>query len=168
MWNKKRLKRLCNINPINQQALELLSRREHSQAELRTKLLQRGYELTSIDACIATLAQQDSQSDTRFAEQYIRMRANRGYGPRRIDAELRQRGIDDTLIEALLDERDAMWLPHITQVKNKKFANDRAQTYQAQAKQMRFLQYRGFTTEQIKTVLGNDSLWKQNKSAAYF
>ena len=168
MWNKKRLKRLCKINPINQQALELLSRREHSQAELRTKLLQRGYEQTSIDECIATLAQRDLQSNTRFAEQYIRMRANRGYGPRRIEAELRQRGIDDTLIETLLDERDTMWLTHIVQVKNKKFANDSAPTYQAQAKQMRFLQYRGFTTEQIKTVLGNDSLWKQNKSVARF
>ena len=69
---------------ITARAVNLLSRREHSQAELRAKLLKADFELNDIDATIEKLTQANIQSDARFAENYLRYRSQRGYGSQKI------------------------------------------------------------------------------------
>lgn len=87
-------------------ALGLLSRREHSARELKRKLDQRGYDADEGDAAVAALNRDDYQSDDRFADVLIRQRAAAGYGPRHIEAELRQHGIDAREHRARFDEHD--------------------------------------------------------------
>ncbi|MDT8449038.1 MAG: regulatory protein RecX [Wenzhouxiangellaceae bacterium] len=79
---------------IRDVALRLLGRREHSALELSTKLRTRGGSGDDVEAVIARLAEAGLQSDERFAESFARARAERGYGPRRIVAELVQRGVE--------------------------------------------------------------------------
>lgn len=92
------------------------------------------------------------QDDSRFAEAYVRYRRDRGYGPRRIAEELRQRGIDDALKERALAVADDDWLDCAVQVYSKKF-RDAPGNYAERTKQMRFLQYRGFDNAQINYAL---------------
>jgi len=92
-----------------QQALALLTRREHSRAELTRKLRARGCSADEIDQALARLIEQGWQSDARFAEALVRHRAASGYGPRWIRAELGTHGLDEVLIESALDGFEGDW-----------------------------------------------------------
>ncbi|QBQ56119.1 regulatory protein RecX [Nitrosococcus wardiae] len=132
--------------------LEMLARREHSSWELHRKLTARGYQSNLIEAVLAELERDNLQSDQRFAESYIRSRAERGFGPRRIAAELKERGISEALIaDGLIQERD--WDNQAMKARSKRFGQALPSSLGERARQMRFLQYRGFTQEQINRAL---------------
>ena len=63
---------------IKEHCLRLLTYREHSQKELRTKLMQKGFAREDIQPIIEQLAENNWQSDTRFAESYARHRMQKG------------------------------------------------------------------------------------------
>jgi len=130
-------------------ALNLLARREHSRKELFEKLKKRDFIKADIDEALEMLIERDLQSDHRFAQSYLQGRKNKGYGPVRIHQELREKGIDDTLINELLNFRDETWCILANAVRQKKFGNQKFTIFKERAKQMKFLQYRGFTQEQI-------------------
>lgn len=132
-------------------AMNLLARREHSSKELRQKLISRHYEEFIVDEVLTTLVQERLLSNERFAESYVQYRSNRGIGPVRLRQELRERGIEDELIECYLNGLE--WQQLAATTRRKKFGIVTPEDYQARAKQMRFLQYRGFTTDQIHGVL---------------
>ena len=94
---------------IEKVALGLLARREHSRFELTQKLSQRGFDAGALDEALDRLAGQGWQSDARYAEAYVRMRVERGYGLQAIRSELAQRGVARTLIDAALTEADIDW-----------------------------------------------------------
>ena len=83
----------------------LLSRRAHSQAELRRKLAAKGFEDDTVEAAIARLGELKLVDDEEFAEQWVEERAQRmGLGPRRLRAELEAKGIPTEVIEGSLPE----------------------------------------------------------------
>jgi len=136
--------------------MNLLARREHSVKELQDKLLARDYELDEIQLALQTLTQEGLQSDERFIESFIHARMGRGSGPTKIKVELRQRGVSDALIDEYLDERNAHWYEIAEEVRKKKFGVGRPTDYKERAKQSRFLQYRGFSSEHIRRTLIDD------------
>lgn len=141
---------------IYQRAIALLARREHSQHELLLKLKKNGFDLDQIHFVLHRLVNEGLQSDDRFAENYVLMRARRGFGPLRIQEELRDRGIAATLVAQVLQAQEALWVERMLQVKQKKFGAHVSLDVPAKLKQMRFLQYRGFTHEQINTAFSED------------
>jgi len=92
-----------------QQALALLTRREHSAFELSAKLRARGCTSDEIDTVFTRLAEGNWQSDARFAEALVRHRAASGYGPRWIRAELGTHQLDHVLIESALAGFEGDW-----------------------------------------------------------
>lgn len=88
--------------------------------------------------------------DSRFAENYIRYRRNRGVGPLRIQQELRAKGIDNEVIAQRLSIADNAWFDEAQKVWMKHFKGKLPSDFKDKTKQMRFLQYRGFTTEHIE------------------
>jgi regulatory protein len=134
----------------------LLARREHSRQEIHRKLGSRGFEQSVITQVVEALVRERALSDDRFTENYVHSRRERGYGPVRISQELRQRGVDDDLINAYLDARDPDWQERARQVQLKKFGPGEPDSLQAKAKQLRFLQYRGFTQAQISRLFKDD------------
>ena len=137
-------------------AMNLLARREHSTQELRDKLLTRGFEDDEIVPALQTLSREGLLSDERFTESFIHSRMERGSGPVKIRAELRQRGVTDEVISNWLDERDRAWLERAEAVRCKKFGSALPVDYKEKARQARFLQYRGFSAEQTRQVLRDD------------
>jgi regulatory protein len=141
---------------IRHRAIKLLANREHSRLQLARKLSDRGYDADEVEAVLGNLAREGLQSDERFTESFIRSRIERGQGPIRIAAELRERGIDDSMISDYLDFSDPQWQQQVAEVRRKRFGATPPDDYHARAKQARFLQYRGFTSEQIRRVLDQD------------
>lgn len=133
-------------------AMNLLARREHSTRQLRRKLHARGMEGAVVDDTLAALAQERLLSDERFVESLVRSRIAKGYGPLRIQAELREHGIGDEQIGNAMDVDAGFWRDRIIDVRRKRFGAAPPADVNERAKQMRFLQYRGFTSEQIRAA----------------
>jgi len=133
-------------------AVRLLSRREHSAFEIRDKLIKRDFDEEEIKQAISELQQGGWLSDERFAEAYIRMRQQKGFGPIRISVELNERGVKESIIEACLDESDESWQQILQQQYLKKYKNKPVEDYNDRAKRIRFLQYRGFALDAIYQV----------------
>lgn len=92
-------------------------------------------------------------SDDRFMESLIRARRNRGYGPLRIQKELQEKGVAPEAIASWLDATSRDWIDDIRRVQRKKFGAHLPRNYTERARQARFLQYRGFTYDQIQQLL---------------
>lgn len=137
---------------IEQALVRLLASREHSQAELRRKLEGR-FPDDALGAVLDALAVRGLQSDERFTEQYVAMRTRKGYGPLRIRAELRDKGVATELIESWLDPRDPAWPRHMREVAAQKFGSEPANDRKEMARRGRFLEYRGFPAEMIRAYL---------------
>lgn len=135
-----------------------MERREHSAGELFRKLSVRGYNETDIRNVIDELKEQGLQSDDRFTEVFVHSRTEKGYGPVRIMQDLRKRSIGDNLIRQFIDVNDATWRQQADRVREKRFGHNVPTDYKEKAKQSRFLQYRGFTTDQIRSVINEGSV----------
>lgn len=105
---------------------------------------------------ITALVQEGLINEQRFTENYIRWRRGKGYGPLRISAELQTRGILPEMIAEHLQITDNAWFAEARKVWQKYFKGKMPEEFKLRAKQMRFLQYRGFTREQIAAVFGKD------------
>ena len=141
---------------VRRQALALLARREYSLQELTTRLLRKGHGAEVVEQVLTALEQGRLLSDERFAEAYVTGRRNKGFGPQRIAQELRERGVAPDLIADYVDESDRCWLQQAVSVRRKRFGAAVPGDYQGRVKQARFLQYRGFSVEQIRAALGGD------------
>lgn len=134
-------------------ALRLLARREHSRLELTRKLLQRQLPKAVIETVLDDYQEQDWLSDERFAEAYARQRIEAGYGLLRITGELSQRGVSEAA-ETLQAMSSQDWCDQAVRLRRRRFGllNLRGQL-EERLRQMRFLQRRGFTQEQISAAL---------------
>lgn len=135
---------------IKNAALNFLSRREHARDELALKLKRHTSDESLIQQVIENLSQSDLQSDSRFAEMYVRSRYNRGYGVEKIRQELMQRKLPLEMIENALANYNENWLQLASFVRRKRFGATLPKTAIERAKQSRFLFYRGFSSEIIK------------------
>jgi regulatory protein len=141
---------------IRQAILNMLARRDYSQQEITRKLLDKKYSPEDIQPVIDHFIRKGLIKDSRFAESYSHSRRHKGIGPQRIKIELQIRGISAEIIAEALDITDNEWLSQAQQVWQKRFKGNAAQNYADFGKQVRFLQQRGFTKEQIDGVLGRD------------
>lgn len=156
-------------------AFYYLSTREHSANELKNKLLAKEQHPDKIDALLEEFAQKGYQSEMRTALMLIREGIRKGRGRRRIEQDFYQRKIDipsniDELIEMANAESDEFadfideengeekidWLRLAVEARVKKYGNDIPKDNKQKAKQLRFLQYRGFKTDVCFDALRHD------------
>ena len=137
-------------------AVNLLARREYSEFELRNKMQEKAFSDEEIDQVIAHCQQKNWQNDQRFSENYIRYRAQRGYGKKRIQQELRQlKGVQNTVIEQALDEVELDWYALALQLLSKKFPNyTESQTPKQKQKIWQYMLSHGFHTDEFVDYVG--------------
>jgi regulatory protein len=136
---------------LRERALRFLARREHSRAELARKLRPHLAPDDDLEALLDDLSKRKQLSDERYAES----RANalsRKFGSARIARELRSRGLDKELAENAAAAARSTEVGRARAVWLKKFRNP-AQTREERARQMRFLQSRGFSFDAIRAVI---------------
>jgi regulatory protein len=134
---------------IKEVCLRLLARREHSQKELLAKLALRGFDADDARSVLEELAKQGWQDNIRYAESYARFRIQKGYGPIRVNYELRQNGIMAFDLEAIVQKEVGSWMDLLEQVYSKKYTHDTVLKRNEWAKRSRFLLHRGFSGEMI-------------------
>jgi len=142
----------CVSTEIKESCLRLLARREHSRKELLNKLLVKGFDKDDILAVIDELARQGWQSDSRYAESYIRHRIQKGYGPIFIAYELRQNGVDEADLAGIVQQTVGSWMDLLEQVYTKKYKRDTLPDRNEWAKRNRFLMQRGFSGTMISAL----------------
>lgn len=140
---------------VRRSALDLLAQREHSRSELSRKLTLRDFLFEEIEICLTALEKEGLLSDARFTEAYIKMRARKGFGPVRIMQELQERGVEKTIAREMMYSDELNWYDLATEARRKKFGTGLASDYATKAAYMRFLQYRGFSREQINAAIGD-------------
>jgi len=140
---------------LEQSALKLLARREHSQRELINKLKKKAFTLDQIKSLLESLKEEGLQSDQRFAEAFTKERIRMGYGPRVISMALQERGVTEALIDDSISVySDVFWEEQLEALWRRRFGNKPYDKDLAEkARQYRFLSYRGFDSHQIYTLL---------------
>ena len=137
-------------------AMDFLARREQTRGELITKLEKAGFAIDVAEDAVQELRDEGLQSDQRFAEAFVQSRYRNGKGPARVRAELRGKDVSDSLIDAALSDFDGDWYLLAVEVREKKFGRQPAHDFREKARQMRFLQYRGFESDHIARACGED------------
>lgn len=138
---------------LKARALRYLAAREHSRVELARKLARYAGENDDIEALLDNLETAKLLSETRFSESLVNRRAAR-FGNQRILAELQSHQIDGALlseVKAGLEQDESI---RAREVWAKRFGRMPSSAAE-RAKQMRFLQQRGFSQKAIQAVFRN-------------
>ena len=136
----------------------MLSRREHSQRELKRKLDRSGYDGSEAEQALERLQQQSFQSDARFAELLVRSRVAQGQGPRRIRAELRTHGIAEDEAQQALQQEGADWLALARQIYRRRFGTAACTDRQESHRRAGFLLRRGFDAATVRAITHADDV----------
>ena len=132
-------------------ALRYLAMREHSRAELATKLAPHVDEGDDLNAVLDELEAKDFINADRVVESVIHTKASR-FGAMRVAQELRQKGLDPERITDAVAQLRSTELARAHDVWRRRFGAP-PQTPQERAKQMRFLASRGFGGEAVRKVV---------------
>ncbi len=140
-----------------QAAIDLLSRRNHSAAEMHAKLKQRGFSPDDIEAVINACRKDNYIDDDATAEMWIRNSIRKGHGPYRIQQTLKQKGLDPAAVDRYLKSHPDAPDPLDTarqalQRKKSTFLREKDHR-RRQQKMYRFLYNRGFSGEIITRAI---------------
>ncbi len=138
-------------------AYRLLTYRPRSRVELEAKLRDREFSETAVQEVIDSLVLLGYVNDLRFAAQWSAGRVRlSGYGRRRIEQELRNKGVaGDVIKEALA----GIFLDNIEMDTAKQVAEKKLNTMKSVDRETRrrrlagFLERKGFSYDIIRTVL---------------
>ena len=133
-------------------ALRLLAQREHSRAELQTKLARHVQEGENLAAVLDELAAKGFIDENRVAQSLVHRRAPR-LGTARLVQEMRSKGLSDALVRETAEQLRATEVSRAHEVWLRRFGGQAAQTPQEHAKQVRFLASRGFAAEAIRRAM---------------
>jgi len=136
-------------------AVALLARRDYASAELGSKLCERGFDSQVVEELLTRLRARRLLNDERYAGHFVQYHSARGQGPVRIRRDLQALGVDAALIDAALGAVSD-WAALAREVRRRRFGAKPPELWREKGRQARFLQYRGFSNDHIRTALGPD------------
>jgi regulatory protein len=136
-------------------AVGLLARRDYASGELAGKLGERGFASPVIEPLLEELRARRLLDDERYAGHFVQYHVRRGQGPLRIRRELGEAGVGAALIDAALASVSD-WAEIACQVRRRRFGARAPASWPEKGRQARFLQYRGFSNDHIRSALGPD------------
>ena len=136
---------------MRERAVALLARREHSRAELARRLAPHAADPDEIEPLLDDLVRRKLLSDDRYADARTHTLA-RKFGGARIEHELRSKGVDAAVIDRVAGAARSTELDRARAAWQKRFGKPPANAAE-RAKQIRFLQGRGFSFDAIKQVI---------------
>ena len=136
---------------LKARALRYLSAREHSRSELARKLARYAAESDDVEALLDELQAAKYLSEERYAESVVNRRSAR-FGNDRILRELQQQGIAGEALADIKEKLAGDEVARALEVWRKKFGQPPAEAKE-RARQMRFLQQRGFSHRTIQAMM---------------
>jgi regulatory protein len=141
-------------------AVTHLSRRDFCSTELAARLAADGFAAEAVRSALVDLSERRYLDDERYAQQFVAAHAGRGQGPQRIRRELLELGLDAALTDAALQghgEGHGGWVGLAREVRIRRFGLAAPGSWRETARQSRFLQYRGFSNDDIRSAVGDDA-----------
>ena len=155
LFQPEEVDRFADAKEARKKAMDYLARREYGHDELVQKLATAGFVVDVAAEAVQVLTDEGLQSDERYAGAFVQSRINQGKGPVRIRQELKERGLRGSVVQNAFDESGADWYVLAREVRIRKFGAELPNDFKEKARQMRFLQYRGFESEQIQTAVNS-------------
>ncbi|MSU76193.1 hypothetical protein EXS54_01845 [Patescibacteria group bacterium] len=144
------------VGKVVTKALDYVSRRPHSEAELRTKLGKKDYDEAHIDDALVRLNELGYLDDEAFARQWIAERGT-ARGQRLLQMELRRKGVADAIIEQVLAEDTPDELSHAKDLATKRLSRLSGQPPAVVRRRLTdYLARRGYSYDVISQVLAKD------------
>ncbi len=137
-------------------AVALLTRRDFSSAALGERLRRQGFDTALVASVLTDLSAERALDDERYARNFVTYHAERGQGPVRIAADLAAQGLSGEQIDVALASGPD-WTVLARWVRVRKFGADEPESWAERSRQARFLQYRGFSSDHIRSALGPDA-----------
>ncbi|HEY2863803.1 MAG TPA: regulatory protein RecX [Casimicrobiaceae bacterium] len=136
---------------LKAQAVRLLARREYARSDLEQRLLAKGAPRADVAAVLDELVARGLLSNERYARALVAQKSGR-YSRRSIGGELKRHGVDAEAIGAALSDAGVDDDTALIALWQRRFgvapSNDREK-----ARQVRFLQARGFDLSAILKML---------------
>ena len=148
----KPIKHATDINAVKRSAFWHLSRRDHSEHELRIKLARKTENQQWIDTVISECYEYGYLDDDRFIESFIRSAQNKGYGVNRIQRDLQLKGISNNQCALHFQHSEFDYIDSATQQLHKRY-HERIENAHLKQKVMVFLQNKGHTFEHIFSAI---------------
>jgi len=142
-----------DVSTLKQAALNWLSRRDYSEAQLTARLQRLGGEPAQVQAVLDWCKAQNYLNQQRFVQMLVRSRANKGYGLAYIIQECRQQQISRQQVLDCAGELALDWFALARQQYLKKYGLSAMTDYKDKLKRMAYLQRRGFSSEQIEFAI---------------
>lgn len=158
MWNQQKpIKKITEADKLRSRALYWIAKKEYSISGLQEKLAQVCDDEIMIADLVEDFITRDWVNDQRYMASYIRLKTNAGLGWQRIKRELIQNGLKESDVNLFFEASDYDWYEQAVRTYQKKYGTQPCDDYKENAKRFRFMQYRGFTSEQIKYAMQNQS-----------
>ncbi len=141
---------ILDYKALRRAAFNALARRDHSVAELKEKLSKKSDNLELIDQVIQALLDNHFLDDRRLAGLLTQAKYRQGLGPHRIVRLLQSKSLcTDEVSTSFSDEE---WREGLFMTWSKRFS-EKPKDNKSYTQQARYLQYRGFSLEQINRFL---------------
>jgi regulatory protein len=146
---------LTDLTELKRMALNWLSRRDYSEAELNQRLLRQGGDAAAIAQVIAWCKSENYLNEQRYLQMLLRSRVNKGYGLNYILQQCRQQNISQQQVVNCAAELQIDWFALALQQYQKKYGDSAVSEYKEKLKRMAYLQRRGFSSEQIQFAINH-------------
>ncbi|HMF49656.1 MAG TPA: regulatory protein RecX [Candidatus Saccharimonadales bacterium] len=136
--------------------MRYLSYRPRSENEVRNYLRLRNYPADTVENVLVKLRALNYLNDESFAHDWALSRAqSHGYGPRRIEQELRAKGIDQTTTREIVRETFAAEseASHAKRLLTRRFKGQNLEETKVMRRAAAFLQRRGYSSKVIFDLL---------------
>ncbi len=134
-------------------ALNILNRKDYTEFEMFSKLKMKGFDDNEINETIKYLKSNNFLNDKRYVENFVYFRLKNGYGKKRIEYDLKKKGIGEELINKYVNSADEMQsAKSILKAKAEHLKEDKNR----RVKLFAFLARRGFNYEIINRLLNEE------------
>ncbi|MGI2259137.1 regulatory protein RecX [Shewanella sp. GXUN23E] len=141
---------------MKQTALAMLARRDHSRAELKAKLLAKGFDSVDADMAMDYCESMGYLDDDRYAQMLLQSHISRGHGPAKVKQAFMQKGIPAELSNTVMNHCDCDWYQLARDKAQRKFGAAGKLEHKEKARRVRYLMGQGFNYDQVAHALEYD------------
>ncbi len=153
LFQAEEVDRFGDPKKARKKAMDYLARREYGHEELIKKLAIAGFDADISADVVLVLRDDGLQNDGRFCQSFVQSRISQGKGPSRIRQELKEKGIRSAVVGDSIAAAEQDWFRLAAHIRQRKFGADIPAEFKEKARQMRFLQYRGFEQDHIQSAM---------------
>lgn len=143
-----------NTQELYDHAVSLLAKRDYASGELTRTLVKMTENSECVDKALQRLIESGYLDDARLITHLIDKHVRKKHGPTRIKQEVRQKGFSQELVEQALEKVEVDWYAMARELKVSKFGEEPASDAKEKNKQVRYLQYKGYSMDMIFEALG--------------